>query len=134
MSQLHFQPIQGKALEIIDAILQTEEVATVGDMLGTIRLMTEELVVNIVDYAYPDGVNDYLDVDIERDEEHIKLCFRDGGVPFNPPSNETPDLSLPMEERRIGGLGIYLVVKKMDEVTYEYKDGENMLSVTKRLN
>ena len=51
-NRLHFQPIQGRALDIIDAILQAEEVASLGDALGCVRLVVEELVMNIVDYAY----------------------------------------------------------------------------------
>ena len=82
MNRLHFHPIRGKALDIIDVILHTEEVMSVGEVYGVIRLVTEELVVNITDYAYPDGGNDFLDVEIERDEAHITLRFCDGGVPF----------------------------------------------------
>ena len=110
MTQLHFQPIRGKALDTIDTILQTEEVASAGDVLGIIRLVVEELVVNVADYAYPDGDNDYLDVDIKRDADSITLCFRDGGVPFNPLAKELPNTSLPLEKRRIGGLGIILSI------------------------
>lgn len=132
-TRLHFHPIRGKAMAIIAAILQTEEVASVGKAFGVIRLAAEELVVNIVDYAYPEGGDDYLDVEIERDEERITLCFRDGGVPFNPLDQPPPDLSLPMEQRPIGGLGFFIVTKKMDSVTYEYTGGENVLTVMKKL-
>ena len=131
--RLHFHPIRGKALAIVAAILQTEEVASVGKAYGVIRLVTEELVVNIVDYAYPEGGDDYLDVEIERDEERITLCFRDGGVPFNPLDQPPPDISQPMEQRPIGGLGFFIVTKKMDSVTYEYTGGENVLTVMKKL-
>lgn len=138
-TRLHFQPIQGKALDIVDAILQTTEVASLGDALGIIRLVVEELVVNIVDYAYSEVADcnspttDYLDVEIERHQKSITLRFRDGGVPFNPLAKESPDTSLPLEQRRIGGLGIFLVIKKMDSVEYEYTDGENVLTVMKKL-
>lgn len=134
MTQLHFLPIRGKALDTIDTILQTEEVASAGDVLGIIRLVVEELVVNVADYAYPDGDNDYLDVDIKRDADSITLRFRDGGVPFNPLAKELPNTSLPLEKRRIGGLGILMVIKKMDLVKYEYANGENVLTVIKELN
>ena len=133
MAKMHFQPIRGKALDTIDTILQTEEVASTGDVLGIIRLVVEELVVNVADYAYPDGDNDYLDVDIKRDADSITLCFRDGGVPFNPLAKELPNTSLPLEKRRIGGLGILMVIKKMDSVKYEYANGENVLTVIKRI-
>ena len=126
MNRLHFHPIRGKALAIVAAILQTEEVASVGKAYGVIRLVTEELVVNIVDYAYPEGGDDYLDVE-------ITLCFRDGGIPFNPLDQPPPDISLPMEQRPIGGLGFFIVTKKMDSVTYEYTGGENVLTVMKKL-
>lgn len=131
MNRLHFHPIRGKALDIIDAILHTEEVSSLGEAYGVIRLVTEELVVNIADYAYPDGGNDFLDVEIERDEKHIMLRFCDGGVPFNPLEQPSPDISLPMEQRRIGGLGLLIVIKKMDSVTYEYTDGKNVLTCNK---
>ena len=131
MNKLHFHPIRGKALDIIDAILHTEEVSSLGEAYGVIRLVTEELVVNIADYAYPDGGNDFLDVEIERDEKHITLRFCDGGVPFNPLKQPSPDISLPMEQRRIGGLGLLIVIKKMDSVTYEYADGKNVLTCNK---
>ena len=133
MNRLHFHPIRGRALAIVDAILHTDEVATAGEAFSAIRLVAEELVMNIADYAYPDGDNDYLDVEIERDETHITLRFRDGGVPFNPLEQTPPDISLPMEERRIGGLGLLIVVKMMDAVTYEYTDGENVLTVKSKI-
>ena len=133
MNRLHFQPIRGQALNIVKTILQTEEVVTVGEAFGDIRLVAEELVVNIADYAYPDGGDDYLDVEIERDEERITLRFRDGGVPFNPLDKTPPDVSLPMELRAIGGMGFYIVTKKMDSVEYEYTAGENVLTVMKKL-
>jgi len=132
-TRLHFHSIRGKALDIIDTIIQTEEVVSTGKAFGVIYLVVEELVVNIVEFAYPDGGNDYLDVEIERDKESITLRFRDGGVPFNPLTKELPDTSLPIEQRRIGGLGIYLVFKKTDSVGYEYVNGENVLTVMKKL-
>ena len=132
-NRLHFHPIRGKALDIIDAIIHTDEVASVGNVSGIIRLVAEEIVVNIVEYAYPDGDDGYLDVEIERDEKHITLCFRDGGVPFNPLVKDSPDISLPMEQRPIGGLGFFIVTKKMDHVAYDYIDGENVLTLSKDL-
>lgn len=126
MTHLHFRPIQGKTLDIIGAILHTEEVASVGKSFGTIRLVIEEIVVNIVDYS----CSDYLDVEAIRDEKGITLRFRDGGIPFNPLEKGCPDTSLPIEQRYMGGLGIFLVIKKMDSVKYEYTDGENALTVS----
>ena len=132
MTRLHFQPIRGKTLDIIDAIIQTEEVASAGDMQHPVRLAVEELVVNIVDYAYPDSDEGYLDVDITSDEGGITLRFCDGGVPFNPLQEDPPDTTLPISQRKIGGLGILFVTKVMDSVTYEYAGGQNILTVKKR--
>ena len=129
MTRLHFQPIHGKSLDIIDAILQTEEVASMGDNVGIIFETVDELVANIVDYSN----SEYLDVEIVRDDKSITLRFRDGGIPFNPLKKDPPDISLPMEEREIGGLGIFLVIKKMDVVEYEHTDGENILTVMKMI-
>ena len=129
MTRLHFQPIQGKSLDILDAILRREEMASVGDAWSKLSVVVEELVLNIVDYSN----SDYLDVEIMRDEKCITLRFRDGGVPFNPLEKEVPDFSIPMEDRKIGGLGIFLVTKYMDTVTYEHAGGENILTVKKEL-
>ena len=126
---MHFHPIQGKTLDIIGAILRTQEVASVDHQQGAIHLVVEELVTNVVKYAYPDGTNDYLDVELMRDESGLTLRFRDAGVPFNPLKRESPDTSLPVEQREIGGLGIFLVIQKVDDISYDYTDGENVLTV-----
>lgn len=129
MSRLHFQPIKGKSLEIIDAILHTEEASTVGDFWDYFSVVVEELVLNIVDYSH----SEYLDIEILRDEKSITLRIHDAGMPFNPLERELPDLSLPMEDRPIGGLGIFMVIKYMDSVTYDYAGGENILTLIKNL-
>ena len=134
MSLLHFQPIAGKAVEILDAILQTPEVASSKKELFALRLVCDELVVNVVDYAYPDNADGYLDVEIKKDESMITIQLRDGGVPFNPLEQEMPDTTQPLEQRRIGGLGIFLVIKKMDEVTYNYVNNENVLTIKKTIS
>ncbi len=134
MTRLHFLSIRGKTLDIIDAILHTGEVTSVGEaMLGKIHLLVEEAVANIVDYAYPEGAEAYLDVEIENSDGHLTLRFHDGGIPFNPLTKGAPDTSLPMDHRPIGGLGIYLIRKNADAVDYEYANGENILSVMKRI-
>jgi anti-sigma regulatory factor (Ser/Thr protein kinase) len=134
MKLLHFQPIAGKALEILDAILHTPEVASCKKEFSTLRLICEELVVNVVDYAYPEDAEGYLDVEIEREDNSILIRFKDGGTPFNPLAREMPDVTLPLEERRIGGLGIFLTVKKMDEVLYDYVNNENVLTIKKTIS
>ena len=127
MTQLHFQPIQGKTLGIIDAIMRTEEVVSLNDnMWRIIRMVVEELVVNIVDYS---GSN-YMDVEISCEKDRFTMCYRDGGVPFNPLKNEPPDFSLPIAQRQMGGLGIYLALTSMDIAEYEFVNGENVFTTS----
>lgn len=129
MTRLHFQPIQGKSLDILDAIIKNEEVASADDVWRKLSVVVEELVLNIVDYAN----SDYLDVEIIRDEKSITLRFHDGGIPFNPLEKEEPDFTIPLEDRKIGGLGIFMVTKYMDTVTYERTGEENILTVRKNV-
>ena len=134
MSELHFQPIKGKAREILKAILQTPEVSSCSLKDGLVlRLACEEIVMNITSYAYPDDVEGYLDVELEKTDHHISLCFKDGGVPFNPLEQKSPDTKLSWKQRHIGGLGIYLVIKKMDAVRYAYENSKNILTIQKQL-
>ena len=134
MRRLHFQPIAGRAPDILDAIVGSPEVAESGRVAKIIRLVCEELVVNVVDYAYPDGVDGYLDVDIDRDDRAITIQLRDGGVKFNPLERDMPDTTIPLKDRPIGGLGIFITVKKMDDVKYEYVNNENVITIKKNLS
>ena len=134
MRRLHFQPIAGRAPDILDAIIGSPEVAESGRVAKIIRLVCEELVVNVVDYAYPDGVVGYLDVDIDRDDKAITIQLRDGGTPFNPLDRDMPDTTIPLKDRSIGGLGIFITVKKMDDVKYEYVNNENVITIKKNLS
>ena len=127
MTQLHFQPIQGKTLGIIDAIMRTEEVVSLNDnMWRIIRMVVEELVVNIVDYS---GSN-YMDVEISCEKDRFTMRYRDGGKPFNPLEKEPPDFSLPIAQRQMGGLGIYLALTSMDTAEYEFVNGENVFTTS----
>ena len=97
-----------------------------------LRMAMEELYVNVAHYAYPaDGGW----VEVRGSVEDGVATFRliDGGVPFNPLAKPDPDVTLPGEEREIGGLGIYMVKSTMDEVEYEYRDGCNQLTIRKRI-
>ena len=97
-----------------------------------IELVTEEIFVNIASYAYPDG-GGFAVIRRRGGEgpEGLTLTFIDGGVPYDPLQKPDPDLELPLDERPIGGLGVFLVKKIVDEAHYEYKDGKNILTVRK---
>jgi len=98
-----------------------------------LRLACEEILVNITDYAYPED-DGTLTLFWQQDtqERLITIVFTDAGTPFNPLLAEAPNLDVPLAERKIGGLGILMVQKLMDDVKYEYADGENRLTVTMR--
>lgn len=94
----------------------------------------DELFGNIAHYAYtPDEGPATVRVEVCENPLSVILTFIDNGVPYNPLNQSDPDVSLSAEERGIGGLGIYMVKKSMDEITYEYHDGQNILTVKKSL-
>ena len=134
MSTFHFQPVKGQAREIITAILKSPEVAACHRKAAlALRLACEEIVMNVTAYAYPEGKSGgFLDVDI-RQTDRITIRFEDGGVPFNPLEQQKPDTGLSWKNRRIGGLGIFLVIEEMDAVRYAYVDNKNILTIEKAI-
>jgi anti-sigma regulatory factor (Ser/Thr protein kinase) len=133
MSKLHFQPIKGKAREILKAILESPEVSSCNlKETLTLRLACEEIVMNVTSYAYPEGADGFLDVDIQK-TDRITIRFEDGGVPFNPLEQKNPDTGLSWKKRHIGGLGIFLIRRKMDNVRYAYEDNKNVLTIEKAI-
>ena len=99
-----------------------------------ITIAAEEIFVNIAHYAYaPETGEATVRLEITDDPAAVSVTFIDGGVPFDPLKKEDPDVTLAAEEREIGGLGIYMTKKTMDDVRYEYKDEQNRLTLVKRL-
>ncbi len=99
-----------------------------------IDIAIDELFGNIALYAYnPDEGPATVRVEVTENPLSVILTFIDNGVPYNPLEKADPDTTLSAEERQIGGLGIYMVKKTMDEIVYEYKDGQNILKVKKSL-
>ena len=102
-------------------------------LLKKFNLVVEEIFVNIVSYAYSDSdTNNTVTISIKDNDDKTIITFIDSGKHFNPLIKDDPDLSLSVDERPIGGLGIYLVKKMMDNVEYEYKDNKNILTIEKR--
>ena len=98
-----------------------------------ISVASEEVFVNIANYAYKPGSGTAaVHVMHTTDPAMASITFIDSGTPFNPLEKDDPDISLSAEEREIGGLGIYMTKKTMDDVSYEYKDGQNRLTIIKR--
>ena len=99
-----------------------------------LQIAVEELFVNIASYAYAPGQGD-VEIACALDEAagRITVQFRDRGIPFNPLDKEDADITLSAEERGIGGLGIYMVKNSMDAVAYDYRDGQNIMTIEKNL-
>lgn len=99
-----------------------------------ISLVAEEVFVNIASYAYPGGTgNAQVGVEIGTTPPALTLRFADRGIPFNPLAQPEADVTLPAQERPIGGLGIFLTRKIMDEAAYARTDGQNILTLQKKL-
>ena len=99
-----------------------------------IDIAIDELFGNIAHYAYNPDVGDAtVRVEVIEEPLAVTITFIDKGVPYDPLAKTDPDTTLSAEEREIGGLGIFMVKKTMDDITYEYKDGQNILMIKKRL-
>lgn len=113
---------------------QLEEVGCSPKTQMQISVAAEEIFVNIANYAYAPGKGiATVRLTIREDPSEAAITFIDRGTPFDPLKKEDPDVTLSLEEREIGGLGIYMTKKTMDDVRYEYKDGQNQLTLIKKL-
>lgn len=121
--------------EVISFVEETLEIYECSmKALMAICVAIEEVFVNVANYAYVDGVGD-ITISIGFDEESRTVTFRisDKGVPFNPLNKPDPDTTLSIEEREIGGLGIYITKKTMDVVNYAFENEENILTMIKKI-
>jgi len=97
------------------------------------NVVFDELLTNIISYAYQDNREHDIKIKVELSADQLKVSMVDGGIPFNPLGLETPDTELPLEERKIGGLGIHLVRKMMDKVSYRRRIDKNVITVVEYL-
>ena len=99
-----------------------------------IDIAIDEIFGNIAHYAYTPNVGEAtVRVEIIEEPLCVVITFIDRGIPYNPLSAAEPDTTLTADERAIGGLGIFMVKKSMDEITYRYENGSNILSIRKKL-
>lgn len=99
-----------------------------------IDIAIDELFGNIAHYAYhPETGSATVRVEVAEEPLAVIITFIDHGIPYDPLAAEDPDTTLSAEERSVGGLGVYMVKKSMDEITYEYKNGQNILKIKKNL-
>lgn len=99
-----------------------------------IDVAIDELFSNIAQYAYgPQGGPATVRVEVLEEPPAVVVTFVDHGVPFDPLARRDPDMTLPLDQRGVGGLGIFMVKRTMDDVQYEYRDGSNILRILKHL-
>ena len=134
MMKKRFNPITDRSSEIVAFLMASPDMPTDPDLRFKIELSVEEAVENVVQYAYEGGIG-WLEAGTSLDDKSLVLTIelRDAGVPFNPLEKDDPDITLPVKERPVGGLGIYLCKQMMDSISYRYEDGNNVLVMTKRV-
>ena len=99
-----------------------------------IDVAVEEIFVNIASYAYgPETGTVSICAGVHEPPRSIEITFTDHGRPYNPLAKPDPDTTLPIRQRKKGGLGIYMVKQSMDRVNYEYRDGMNIINIMKLL-
>ena len=121
-----------EVLEFIERHLEEADCPMKAQM--QIAVAAEEIYVNIAHYAYAPGSGDAtIRLEFTADPVTVTITFLDRGVPFDPLAKPDPDVTLTAEERQIGGLGIFMTKKVMDDVRYVHQDGQNILTMKKRL-
>ncbi len=98
-----------------------------------LNLAVEEAVANVMNYAYPPGVQGNVNIEACANDSRLKFTIIDSGRPFDPTAVAEPDTSLSADQRPIGGLGIHLIRQLVDSVNYEFTDGHNVLTLRKHL-
>ncbi len=130
---LAIKPVRDELDRIAEAI---EDLASQDDwpedLTFRVHLVLEELILNIMDYGAHEGDLD-ITLDVESEDNSIEIAIRDRGKAFDPTTEAPePDLDASVEERKVGGLGVYLTKTLMDEVTYSRVDDRNHLHITTR--
>ena len=122
-----------KAIEFVDEMLEEYGCGMKEQM--AIDVAVDELFANIAHYAYnPETGYATVKVDVIKVPLSVEITFVDNGKPYDPLAKADPDTTQSIEDRPIGGMGILIVKKSMDDVNYEYKDGKNILTIKKRFD
>ena len=125
-------------LENLDTVLafvdqQMEAAGSAMKLMAQVDMAVEEIFVNIAHYAYHPEVGEAIvRCEAGGDPFQVVVGFADRGRPYNPLSREDPDVTLDAEQRQIGGLGIFMTKKLMDDIQYEFQDGQNILTLRKK--
>ena len=103
------------------------------DVVFNVNLVLEEAIVNVINYAYPKEKHESIHLSAQLHEDSIVFVLTDTGMQFDPTKAPEADITLSLEDRPIGGLGIFLIRQIMNEVSYERIDGKNVLTLSKKL-
>lgn len=126
-----FDPVEGRNAEIIESVMACPEVTALPeDLQFKVRLCVEEVEENILCYS---GTT-WVEVDVELVDSMLSVTFTDGGMEFDPLAKKDPDINAALEDRQIGGLGIFLCKQMMDTLNYSYEKGCNKFKMTKRID
>ena len=137
MAEMEIEAVKENLKEVFEFV--TEELKKRNadkKLIRQIKLCVEEIFLNISAYAYhPEIGRARIVVKVEGDPVPIRVClsFVDCGEPFDPLAEEAPDTESGLDERRVGGLGIFLVRNTVDGISYEYNNGQNILTIVKEL-
>ena len=116
-----------EVLDFIDSVLEEHECPM--KIITQINVAAEEIFVNIAHYSGSEKAT----ITVSESGGIAEITFTDSGRPYNPLEKPDPDVTLPAEERNIGGLGVYIVKKTMDSVSYDYRGGCNIFTMCKRI-
>ncbi|MDZ7765754.1 MAG: ATP-binding protein [Melioribacteraceae bacterium] len=133
-----------KKLSIQNRIENLEKVAEFVELFGEehgldsktsfeLNLILDELVTNIINYAYDDEDKHIIEIVLEKSNNTINIQTIDDGEEFNPLKKNEVNVKASLEDRKIGGLGIHIVKQKTDDISYERKEGRNILNLIKKL-
>ena len=134
-----------KELRIKNQVSELEKVAQfveeIGEELGlnmelqmNLNLVMEEMVSNVIFYAYPEGVDAEIELLAKSDGKELTFVLSDQGKEFDPTAKEDADLDVNPADRELGGMGIFIVKNIMNKVTYQRLEGKNLLTMTKGID
>jgi anti-sigma regulatory factor (Ser/Thr protein kinase) len=117
----------GRALERLDEFWQTHQIDE--DQQADLNIAVEEILSNVIRHS---GATEPIALIVDVDDAQVRIEIQDSGRPFDPLAHPMPDPNAPLEQRRAGGLGIFMVVKMMNEVSYQRRNGRNCFSMARR--
>ena len=121
-------------MEFVRTFSYGNDIESSGKVQMKIDIAIDEIFSNIAYYAYGDDIGEAtIRVELLGEPKAVAITFIDNGAPYDPLAKDDPDTTLSIEDREIGGLGIFMVKKSMDDISYEYRDGQNILTIKKNI-